>query len=213
VPPHKQGFMGVFERNICSEGDRGEAGETLNETVVRIREGANIIYSNVCRKHLMPVKAARWGEDREGKFHGVAEEKAGYQLIGGGTTAAVTCEHGTCTHGIIYALSEHVRSVENPCDIIACEMSVLRCHNAVKHSIRLQIDINGHVSNDWSRCAVLKGCDNMSWWRQPVMFCYERAVNVNRLQISLIGYKRAYSRLVSNAILCGNTVSGTLIYE
>jgi hypothetical protein len=213
VPPPEQGFMGVSERNICSEGDRGKAGETLNETVVRIREGTNTIYSNVCRKDLMPVKAARWGEDCEGKFHGVAEEKAGYQLVEGGATAAVTCEHGTCTHGIIYALSEHVQFVVNPCDIDACEMSVLKCHSLVKHSIRLQIDTNGHDNNEWSRCGVPKGCDNMSWWRQLVMFCYERAVNVNRLQISLIVYNRACSRLVSAEIYCGNTVSVTLIYE
>jgi hypothetical protein len=161
----------------------------------------------------MPVKAARWGEDREGKFHGVAEEKAGYQLIEGGATAAVTCEHGTCTHGITYMLAEHVLSVVNPCDINACEMSVLKCHSAVKQSNRLRIDNSGHVSNDLSLRSVPKGCDNMSRWMQYVMFGCKHILNVSRLQISLIGYKRACSCLVSAAIFCGNTVSVILIYE
>jgi hypothetical protein len=76
--------MGVLERDICPEGDWGEAGETLNETEVRTSEESRIIYSNVRRKDLMPEKAARWGEGSVGKSHGVTEGKAGYQLMEGG---------------------------------------------------------------------------------------------------------------------------------
>jgi hypothetical protein len=213
VPPLEQGFMGVSERNIFPEDYRRKAGKTLNETVVKTREVTNIIYSKVCRTYLMLGKSARWGEEREGKFNGVADEKAGCQLMEGGATAAVTCEHGTCTHGTIYTSAEHVLFVVNYCDINMCEMSVLSCHRIVEQSNRLQIGNSGHVNNDLSFCMVPKDLDNTSWWTQYVMDNCQHVLNVSRLQISLIGYDRACSCLASAAIFCGNTVSFIWIYE
>jgi hypothetical protein len=161
-------------------------------------------------------KSARWGEEREGKLNGVADEKAGCQLMEGGATAAVaavTCEHGTCTHGTIYTPAEHVLSVVNYCDINMCEMSVLSCHSVVEQSNRLRIGISGHVNNELSFCMVQKDFENTSCWTQYVMYNCQHVLNVSRLQISLIGYDRACSCLASAAIFCGNTVSLKWIYE
>jgi hypothetical protein len=161
-------------------------------------------------------KAARWGEEREGKLIGVAGEKAGCQLMEGGATAAVaavTCEHGSCTHGTTYTSAEHVLSVANYGDINMCEMSVLSCHSVVEQSNRLRICISGHINNELSFCMVQKDFENMSLWTHHVMYNFQHVLNVSRLQISLIGYDRACSCLASATIFCGNTVSFKRIYE
>jgi hypothetical protein len=159
--------MGIPERDICSEGYWGKAGETLNGIEVRTSEGSRTDYSNVRRKYLMPGKAARWGEGGDEKLHGVIEVKAGNQLRGGGVAAAVTCEHGTCTHGINYALSEHVQFVVNLCDNESCGMLVSNCYSyqdIADYSIVRQIVTNINGSIVWSRCGVSRSGANKNQW-------------------------------------------------
>jgi hypothetical protein len=161
-------------------------------------------------------KAARWGEEREGKLIVVADEKAECQLMEGGATAAVaavTCEHGSCTHGTTYTSAEHVLSVVNYGDITMCEMLLLICHSVIEQSNRLRIGISGHVYNELSVCMAQKDLENKSLWMQYVMYNFQHVLNVSRLQILLIGYDRACSCLASATIFCGNTVSFKRIYE
>jgi hypothetical protein len=84
VPPLEQGFMGISERDLRSEGYWGKAGETVNGIEVRTSEESITDYSNLRSKDLMPGEAARWGEGDDGKLHGVLKVKAGNQLMGGG---------------------------------------------------------------------------------------------------------------------------------
>jgi hypothetical protein len=126
----------------------------------------------------------------------------------------VTCEHGTCTHGINYALSEHVQFVVNPCDNVAYGMLVSNCYSNqgfMNYSSMCQIVTNVIGSNVWPRFGVLRSGENKRCL--SIIVLYECALNVNRLQITLIVYDRTCSRLISAEIYCGNTVSVILIHE
>jgi hypothetical protein len=189
--------MGILEWDICPEGDRWKAGEALIETKVMFSEGNESTFNNASRKDLMLEKASRWGEGSGGKSRVVAEGKAGYQLIEREGAATVTCEHGTCTHGIIYASSEHVKFVTNPFDNGACGMIVLKCDSIkdfTDYSSKRQNVENVIGSNMRLRFAVLRSGGNNRRLFNIVL--YECVLNVNQLQITQIVYVGTCSRLI-----------------
>jgi hypothetical protein len=123
---------------------------------------------------------------------------------------AVTCEHGTCTHGINYSLSEHVHLVVHICDNESCEVSEstqygyqeLACYSIVWQIVTT---INGIIV--WSRCVVPSRGANKTEWCLSIEVLYECAMNINRLQITLTVNDSSGSRLICAEIYCGNTVS------